>query len=56
MNVEGWLKLTNEGGYDIELQFKSVDVVPEPILLPNIFFHVIYVDALQTNKLVELLW
>ena len=36
-NVEGLLKLTIEGGFNIALYFKSVNAVPEPILLPAMF-------------------
>jgi hypothetical protein len=31
INVEGLLKLTIEGGFNIALYFKSVNAVPEPI-------------------------
>ncbi len=45
------LKLTNEGGFNIEVQLKYVDAVPDPIILPTPFNDDSNVDALETNKL-----
>ena len=53
INVEGLLKLTIEGGFNIALYLKSVNAVPEPILLPAMFNDDCNVDAFETNKLVK---
>ncbi len=36
-NVEGLLKLTNVGGFVIALEYKFVNAVPAPIIIPTIF-------------------
>ena len=45
-NVEGLLKLINVGGFNIELQFKLVNAVPEPMILPTTFNDELIVVAL----------
>ena len=54
MNVEGLLKLTNDGWFNIELYCKFLNAVPEPIVLPITFNELLIVDELETNKLVKL--
>ena len=54
VNVEGLLKLTIKGGFNIALQFKFVNAAPEPTILPAIFNDDSNVDVLETNILVKL--
>jgi hypothetical protein len=53
-NVEGLLKLTIKGGFNIALKFKFVNAAPEPTILPARFNDDSNVDALETNILVKL--
>ncbi len=45
-NVEGLLKLIDVGGFNIALQFKLVNAVPDPIILPTTFNDELVVVAL----------